>query len=377
MEFGKENSLKLTLNRNWRRKLYIFCVISAGLMWLVEIGMFYGEINVLRLSQTEHILRFLAIPGIVEIVALSIAFYRMKSKQYSDGSKNMTAATLAFVVIASVQCTYYFVAPFLSLSGLAVVLTVIFTDRRITLRISGLSLLSLGVASLLNALGARKGDTELVFDILASFFILAVCFICALEFVRYEQELLQGMKHSYKRQQELIDEMKVDSLTGLFNRKALTESIEAKIRLYGAMKQPMQMAVMDLDFFKKVNDTYGHAHGDDVLIALAKVIKERVRGKASAFRYGGEEFVVLFQKQKMTEAIAIIEEIRIVFAMQKFNFMKPGQNVTVSCGIAEFEKLNWSAGDWFTKADEMLYLAKNNGRNQTIYYKNGESHTLN
>ncbi|MFT3952175.1 MAG: GGDEF domain-containing protein [Oscillospiraceae bacterium] len=373
MEINNETNLKNNLFSKWRKKILLVCFL-VGLVFLVG-HLLVWKLEIQRLmfgfSQKFYLVRMVLAPSVINFGALLFACVRCRSDAYSHAKKNNATAALVFIVAACMQLTYYFVGPMLVMPCIAVLLTVIFADSRLTRNVFLASAVTLTVSTMLCIIELRKGDDTLAGDVAAAYVVTGFSFFASYVMIRFEEEILANIRSGYKRQNQLIEEMKVDALTGLFNRKALIESIEAKIRLFAAQKTPMQMAVMDLDFFKKINDTYGHANGDEVLVALTKIIKDRVKGKASAFRYGGEEFVVLFQKQKLGEAVAIIEEIRIVFGMQTFPFMKADQFITVSTGIAEYERREWSSTDWFEKADAMLYIAKNEGRNRTVSYKDG------
>ena len=126
----------------------------------------------------------------------------------------------------------------------------------------------------------------------------------------------------------------------------------------------MYLAMVDVDNFKKINDTYGHICGDEVLRRIGKIIKEHVEESGEGFRYGGEEFVILFAQSTMDDVICVMEKIRKSMAKAAFDFLDQDR-VTISCGIAEYHH-GMKASDWIRSADELLYQAKHEGKNRVI-----------
>jgi diguanylate cyclase (GGDEF)-like protein len=142
------------------------------------------------------------------------------------------------------------------------------------------------------------------------------------------------------------------------------ESLKQYVYVSGAFNWSIIIAVIDLDDFKLVNDTYGHIKGDQVLITLADVLKRNLPKNANAFRYGGEEFVLLFTKHQLNKVVEIVEAMRLEFSQCTFDFFEDTRNITFSGGIAEYTDISWSTSEFFEKADQALYLAKGEGKNQ-------------
>jgi diguanylate cyclase (GGDEF)-like protein len=159
-----------------------------------------------------------------------------------------------------------------------------------------------------------------------------------------------------------------DPLTGLYNRNYLKKIAKNFISLAKRENIPFSVAIIDIDDFKNINDTYGHQKGDEVLKALGEVIKSRVRGSDVPIRYGGEEFLILFMNAGKKEAANVLEEIKDKFSQIDFGFRR---RVTFSGGVASFPEdvavLN-SLDDLIEIADERLYAAKRLGKNRIIWY---------
>lgn len=156
-----------------------------------------------------------------------------------------------------------------------------------------------------------------------------------------------------------------DALTGLPNRAAYDERIAEEVARWQRYQTHFSVAVGDLDFFKRINDTYGHLAGDKVLRLIAKVVKLKLRGTDFVARYGGEEFVILMPSTGATEAHQAVDKIRQAVAKSPFNFHGKPVTVTMSFGVSE-SKEGDNEESLFSRADEMLYKAKANGRNQAV-----------
>lgn len=156
-----------------------------------------------------------------------------------------------------------------------------------------------------------------------------------------------------------------DSLTKTGNRNALEHSLQREVRLAHRYKQSLSMMVIDIDFFKKVNDQYGHSSGDFVIQQVASAITTVCRETDLTFRYGGEEFVVLLNKTDASGARIIAERVRRFIEQQVVRLGTQSINVTVSIGTAELAEQE-DGYELFNRTDEALYQAKEQGRNQVI-----------
>lgn len=164
-------------------------------------------------------------------------------------------------------------------------------------------------------------------------------------------------------QQESLQKFAVqDALTQLGNRRAMNEEMRANFHDYARNQTPVTLILIDLDFFKMVNDKFGHSVGDGVLIELAGLLNRRVRKTDRVFRFGGEEFVVLARNTVIEDAAVIAEQLR---AQIELELRDPEGSLTASFGLAQLapdEKME----DWFNRADKAIYQAKQLGRNCVV-----------
>jgi diguanylate cyclase (GGDEF)-like protein len=155
-----------------------------------------------------------------------------------------------------------------------------------------------------------------------------------------------------------------DALTGVANRRALTERAQIEIAALSRNPGPLSVVMFDIDHFKRVNDTFGHAVGDTVLSHVALVAKENLRPGDLIARIGGEEFALLLPHTEVREAQAIAERIRAKIAEAQVVSGEAVVSVTCSFGVAPFDDTSGTIDNALRRADSALYLAKQDGRNR-------------
>ncbi|MEQ9462602.1 MAG: GGDEF domain-containing protein [Haliea sp.] len=170
----------------------------------------------------------------------------------------------------------------------------------------------------------------------------------------------------YRRQRRLTallrQESRTDHLTLIPNRRHFFELLESNTAMASRYGQPLCLAVLDVDHFKDVNDTYGHTAGDEVLVAIAAAMQSRLRRSDSVGRLGGEEFGVLLPMTSLQAGAVIIERLRQQVAALQFPGLQPPPLVRCSIGVAEYVA-DMSAEAFYHEADTALYRAKEAGRN--------------
>ncbi|HPF57842.1 MAG TPA: GGDEF domain-containing protein [Candidatus Competibacteraceae bacterium] len=198
-----------------------------------------------------------------------------------------------------------------------------------------------------------------------------------------DRRLIAGFMRIYQNYLALIHENAHDRLTGLLNRKTFDERL-INILLSYRRTDPMLgvlranerrqhddgnsywLAVLDIDHFKRINDTFGHLYGDEVLLLMANLMRQSFRRNDLLFRYGGEEFVIVLKTETKSNTLSILERFR--HTVELYNFPQVGQ-VTISIGVSQI-----NASEMPTmiieRADRALYYAKANGRNQIHCYEN-------
>jgi diguanylate cyclase (GGDEF)-like protein len=191
-------------------------------------------------------------------------------------------------------------------------------------------------------------------------------------------DIVDAILSVYRNYQSLLDYSERDSLTGLFNRKTFDEKFSRMVvstlddagappdtpeRRHQAILEEQWLGVVDVDYFKRVNDQFGHLYGDEVLILVANILRVSFRSQDRIFRFGGEEFVILLRSTTLGDARKIFERLRR--NIEEHQFPQVGQ-VTISLGFARISKETPVV--ILGHADQALYYAKGNGRNQIANY---------
>ena len=193
--------------------------------------------------------------------------------------------------------------------------------------------------------------------------------------IRYDKEEFGQLAHAFddmagallQREQRLQEQAISDPLTGLYNRRYLSEFLPRELARSGRNATPVAILLIDLDRFKQVNDSYGHEAGDIVLTAVGNLLKSSVRGSDIACRYGGEEFALILPETGTDSAARRAEDIRVAISgLHLIHAGRPLGRITASFGVALFPNHALDADDLLRVADVALYAAKGAGRNRVI-----------
>ncbi len=347
----------------WRQRLLKVCIIISVIVFLTEFLILFLDkwAGLLFLPLPLYIFRFLLLPSFINFSSVFICSKLLQSGKLQERTKNFVSAILLFVLCACSELAHYVFAPIFCAPCIAIFVSAIFEDKKITRTIFSLSLVSLSMASIIAALELRRGDRQLLLDWLVAL-VITICIYLVTKFLAdFECERTRSIASSYKKQFELTEQLKHDHLTGLLNRKAFFELLDHYIN-----KQPekgLYLAVIDVDDYKNVNDTYGHIQGDAVLKYLAEILEKYVLQHGFIARYGGDEFAVVFMDIPASQACEIIEKVRNEFNSHRFDFQKD-LSVTFTCGLASHR--GQRSQEFFETADRALYQAKAQGKNCTV-----------
>jgi two-component system cell cycle response regulator len=159
-----------------------------------------------------------------------------------------------------------------------------------------------------------------------------------------------------------------DGLTGLFNRRYMENHLATLVDQSAARGKPIAVMVLDIDYFKAINDTHGHDAGDDVLREFALRVRKCIRNIDLACRYGGEEFVLVMPETDKAVATMVAERLRRRIASEPFGIQQGARSleVTISIGIAAASGSADTAAAILKRADQALYQAKRDGRNRVV-----------
>jgi diguanylate cyclase len=207
------------------------------------------------------------------------------------------------------------------------------------------------------------------YEYFSYFFSLCAGFTLYLAILQRGNEVIEVLRKTSEKEKELIVKSalmerlsKTDALTGLYNHKTFHEYMGYLAEQSEKCNLPLQLAIVDIDDFKKINDAFGHSVGDTVLKCVADTILKSVSEHDIVARYGGEEFAILFTEKSFEEAFEITEAIRVKVAALHHQEIQ-NRLVTVSIGLKNYD-FGMKKSDFFKRADALLYEAKESGKNK-------------
>jgi diguanylate cyclase (GGDEF)-like protein len=178
---------------------------------------------------------------------------------------------------------------------------------------------------------------------------------------------LQEQHQAFRRQHDTLARLSVtDGLTELNNHRYFQDQLQLEIKRMARTGEGLSMLIIDIDDFKKLNDSYGHSAGDEFLKQLARILKESLRDTDLLARYGGEEFVIITPGTELEGADILVEKLRMKVRETSFivdDSMRP-RRMTISLGVAPYGR---SRTELFTAADAALYRAKTAGKNCVVH----------
>lgn len=158
-----------------------------------------------------------------------------------------------------------------------------------------------------------------------------------------------------------------DALTQVANRRFFIERLGEQLDTFFRNKNPLSLMLLDIDWFKHINDTYGHLAGDQILKQLVVVIRGVLNTQDTVARFGGDEFIVSMEKVPLVQALAIAEQLRDRVQQCVFSYGDTNLSVTVSIGVSEATPFDTDMASFISRSDKALYQAKEGGRNKVMY----------
>ena len=356
-----------------------FVVLHTTLLYLFVAYCFYG------IAETSHVVTWLVyILSIDSLILIHVNSY--DTNQISDAeSKNYKYRQILLHFFAGLVWS---LAGFLLINDstpmMLVYLVFTISGILISMAVSIMSPSMLGLtAYTLSAASFTVYYTWQHFDALNLYFLGAIGLIIAViqigydahkQYKRYIKVLMLNnlMNNKLNSSNQVLNQhANVDELTGLNNRRFILEGYYSKVSSAKRYRQPLSILLIDIDYFKKVNDQFGHPIGDEVLMSVAVDLANGLRESDLIGRYGGEEFLALLPMADLNEAQIIAERLRAQVANSLIFKEKYGFGVTVSVGLAELS-LNETELELIARVDKALYAAKNNGRNRVEVSTNNQ-----
>ena len=339
-------------------------LIAAGTSSLVALVLFAGYwVDLLALSA--------AVEGAAVIVALVASFHVIfrsgLNLRFADPS--LTTPQIGAAILFLAWMMYRAPAARESLSLFYLVAMLFGVLRLNTVRLMALALLALTAHTALVLLSFVRDP---LMDLRAAYVQLAVLFIVLPWFAfmgGFVNSLRQRLSDSNRQLQEAVDrigEIAIrDELTGVYNRRFLMETLQREASRAARLGTPLSVCLFDLDHFKDVNDSYGHAAGDAVLRRFTEIARTGLRGVDVLGRHGGEEFLLVLPDTDLAGALGCAERIRANVAREDFPAVPPSHRITVTSGAA-CATMPETADTLLARADRALYRGKQTGRDRVV-----------
>ena len=302
------------------------------------------------------------LPFFINFTAHFAARYVNHSKSYSKNTKNSAviyAALTTSCMLALLHRNYITTACTFSFP---IVLSGAFCDKKLLRRTLYISLLCLAAVTI-SLCCTKKIDVTFILNQIVVYGINIISYLSALLTVDFTQSNFSIIHNQYLDNRRLWHSVRRDQMTGLYNHVTFFSELESAVRNFRMNAVPFCLAMLDIDDFKKLNDTYGHDNGDEVILTLTQTMKSCCEAKDKVFRYGGEEFAILFIGKNMDSAKRISENILTAFSNSKYKFAQI--RTTFSCGIVQCSNTS-TKEELFNKADTLMYEAKQSGKNKIV-----------
>ncbi len=366
MEIMKPN---LSFER-WREKIIRIFYLIIGLIFIVEIVVFlalrpHGLLDE-GFSDFQYVIKYITYPTIINIIIV-LTCHRINQMKFQDSTKNYAIPLSVSLLAAVISFVHSDVGAILTIFSVPVFLTILFGKKNMT----GVITIINGILLLFSIIHSSIYRESIYFflDAAVAFTLLVSAYLISSVLIAYNKANSDYIFSSYQTQLSLNEQARNDSLTGLYNQRAFHSLLKISMEKARKAKAPLSLAIIDLDDFKEINDTYGHLAGDRVLLHFTTLMKQQCKdGDAYISRYGGDEFAVIFPRASKELAYLKLESLRQ--RCRQVPSIKTGTNqISFSAGIAYFIDGEMNETLLFHRADSALYQAKEKGKGQTIVFQ--------
>ncbi|MFT4106234.1 MAG: GGDEF domain-containing protein [Lacrimispora sp.] len=357
----------------WCLKLISVCYITIVINLLVLIVIWYlFSFNTEGHDLAGYWMRYIILPSSAMLIANIAADVLVRADWVSLTAKKYISIFLMLVFCTLLCMQHTIVAVLLTSFIVPVMLSTLYANIKITRRTHLLAQVLLILSSLrMHASASRDFGPWIWMEMLTASGLLLASYFLAEVLIIYGRDTISNLHTMEKDKMELEEELKLDPLTGLYNRKAYDEYLPRIMEECRLANKNLSMAVLDIDDFKQVNDVYGHAAGDRVLLQFSEILKRLVHERIDAFRVGGEEFVLLFKGYSVHEAVKVCESVLIIMKEVRMSELD-GRVITFSGGVADMASGKTDPLELFRAADAALYAAKQSGKNKIAVQKDSK-----
>lgn len=349
----------------WRTKLLHINIYVALFAFLIELMMFFvlRNFNLILQPIPVYFTFFLVIPTIANLLIIIvgdiITLHVPKNSMYINYIPIVQLATIC-TVLASIHNIFSITLCFFTFP---LFMTAVFADKKMLRHMTILCFSLLTFTLLYRKLAIYKpaNDTYFYAEAIVAYFVTLATSIASEVLINFQIDKINIIKQGYLCQVEMQDKLYRDQKTGLFGQSIFYETLNHMVNEVNRSEKDLLLAIIDIDDFKKINDTYGHLKGDQIINNLAETLKKVFYSNQFVSRFGGEEFAIIFTDYELDKAIALLEQLRVTFERQSYEYIK--DTVTISIGIAKWQT-GWTAEQLFEAADSSMYISKHQGKNQ-------------
>ncbi len=350
------------LCKKYRKKFIGIHLIMVLVLSLVEIISYIVSVRSGNPQISDFLFKGVLLPIFLNVVVhIGVkAICKLPELHYHIKDYAVTYAVLITSAVVTFAHKEYPVASLLFV--IPVMMLVIFNNKKLLTHTLTFSLVVVSIASVLTLKGDKMCTSKfLVYSLM--YLIIALSALISNIVIGFLRESFRDVEKQSIEKTKINHMLKYDPMTGLYNRQAFFEHLNSFIADYNSKGENFSLAVLDMDDFKGINDSYGHDAADEVLVTVAQYLRRHKTRADKVFRYGGEVFAFLIKTEKPGDAEEILYKVKKDFDDAEFENIPT--SVTFSCGIVAYDG-NLSAQDLFAKADETMHRAKGLGKNVIV-----------
>lgn len=348
-----------------RKKIVILYFALTGIAFGVSLVLcIVGVLNGGITEIGRHVALRVVFPSLVNLISSIIAKYVNNSLRFDNDFKCSACSYTLATIGGSIAFWNGYYASLWVLPILAVMFCSIFRDMHLLFKVTIYSIILVGVSAFFTMLQYPENYRYYMESMVIVMIVLASASLISRNIIIYNKEMQNIVYDAREKQDTYKFKLETDQLTFLHTRPYAQEKADLFL-LSASPEHPVSLAVVDLDFFKKVNDTYGHKNGDVVLWKFGDTVNKNMIDNLVVGRYGGEEFIFAFDGGNGQDHIDYMNSLLEKFRSVKYKFTD--QSITFSCGIVT-TTFPTTFSEAFSYADMGVYKSKENGRNQVTAY---------
>lgn len=343
---------KIALQDKWRGVHFKVMIVICLAMVICETStiFFLPFTEYTQCTLENYILKYCILPAILYSVTIVTVFLLLKIKSFSIKTKNYIVALSSAIECLILSFVHdQFLAVFAS-GTIAVTLSIIYCDKLLTIITTSIIIVGEAIIGFLCQFdaGIIKDDLYLINVTFLLILLAGTCFV-SIVIIDWEEKRIRFMSKQQSQISKLVEEVAIDPLTGLQNRRSLRHYIDSQ-------ENPITFAMIDVDKFKPVNDTIGHDAGDKILSSLGEIIRKNISNEMTAFRYGGDEFLIasvnIYIGEVQNVCLRIFDDFNSILSPEV-----RALGTALSIGIATNRK-NEAVTLTIKRADKALYSVK-------------------